>query len=82
MTVRVPVVVHDGVEAVSNGEDGGISKLCADGLLDEVVSLQVHSCRCLVQHQDLGLAQQSSRQTHQLTLPDTALLQTRDIKQV
>ena len=61
---------------MSNGEDSAVSKLCADGLLDEVVSLQVHSCRRLVQHQDLGLAQQSSRQTHQLTLPDTGMMMT------
>ena len=54
-----------------DGEDGAVSKLCADGLLNEVIGLEVHSGSGLVQDQDLGLAEQSSGQAHQLTLTHT-----------
>ena len=50
-----PVIVHDGVETMGYGEDGTVGKLFADGLLNEVVCLQVHGCSGLIQHQDLGL---------------------------
>lgn len=53
------------------GEDGAVLKLGADGGLDEVVSLQVDSSRGLVQDEDPGLPQQSSGQTHQLSLTHT-----------
>ena len=29
----IPVIVHDGVEAVGYSENGTVGKLCADGLL-------------------------------------------------
>ena len=54
-----------------DGEDGAVSKLCADGLLNEVVGLEVHGSSGFVQDQDLGLAEQSSSQAHQLTLTHT-----------
>ena len=69
------VIVHDCVDAVSYSEDGAIGKLCADGILDEAISLQIHGCRSLIQYQNLGLTQKSSCQTHQLTLADTGGLQ-------
>ena len=47
--------VEDGLEAVGDGEDGALCEGHADGRLDEVVRLQVHRRRRLVQHQDLGL---------------------------
>ena len=55
-----------------DGEDGAVGKLLADRLLDELVCLQVHGGRRLVQHQDLCLAQQRARQAHQLALADAA----------
>lgn len=67
----VPGVVHDGVESVRDGEDGAVLKLCADGGLDEIVGLQVHSGRSFIQDEDSGLPQQSSSQTHQLPLTNT-----------
>lgn len=43
-----PGAVHDAVQAVGNGEDSTVWKLFADGVLNEVVCLQVHSCcRCV-----------------------------------
>ena len=66
------VIVHDCVESVSDGDDSAVGKLGADGLLDEVVSLQVHSSGGFIKHQDLGLTEEGSRQTHQLPLTDTA----------
>ena len=68
------VVVHDGVESVCNRDDCAVGKLRADGLLDQVVRLQVHSSCGLVQHQDLGLAQEGPGQTHQLTLANAEVL--------
>ena len=66
------VIIQDGVQSVGNGEHSARGKLRADGLLNEVIGLHVHCCCCLVQYKDLGLPQQSTCQTHQLTLPDTA----------
>ena len=65
-----PRVVHDGVEPVSNGEDGTVVKLRPDGGLNEVVRFQVHSRRGLIQHKDLRLPQQGPGQAHKLALPD------------
>ena len=67
----IPVIVHDGVDPMCDGEDGTVSKFCADGLLNEVIGLEVHGSSGLVQDQDLGLAEQSSGQAHQLTLANT-----------
>ena len=48
-----PVVVHDGVESVGDGEDAAPGKLLPDGRLDEVISLQVNSRGGLIQDQNL-----------------------------
>ena len=64
----VPVAVKYGVESMSNGEHGAVSELCAYCRLDQLVCLHVDGSRRFVQHQDGSLAQQSSRQTDQLTL--------------
>ena len=63
-----PGVVHDGVEAVGDGQHGAVLKLGPDRGLDQGVGLQVHGRRGFVQDQDLRLPQQSSGQTHELTL--------------
>lgn len=44
-----PGAVHDAVQTVGDGEDRAVGKLCADGVLDQVVCLQVDSCRGLIQ---------------------------------
>lgn len=54
---QVPGVVHDGVESVSDGENGAVLELCADGGLDEIVRLQIDSSRGFIQDQDPGLPQ-------------------------
>ena len=64
-------IIDDGVESVCDGEDSAVCKLCSDGLLNEVISLQVHGSCGLIQHQDLGLTEEGSSQTHQLTLTNT-----------
>ena len=48
-----PVVVHDGVESVGDGEDAAPGKLLPDGRLNEVISLQVNSRGGLIQDQNL-----------------------------
>ena len=65
-----PRVVHDGVEPVSDGEDGTVIKLRPDGGLNEIVRFQVHGRCGLVQYQDLRLPQQGPGQAHKLALPD------------
>ena len=66
-----PGVVHDGVEAVGDGQHGAVLKLGPDGGLDQSVGLQVHGRRGFVQDQDLRLPQQRSGQTHKLPLAQT-----------
>ena len=46
--VYAPVVVHDGVEAMSDGEYRGVRELGPDRGLDEVVRHHVHGGRRLV----------------------------------
>ena len=38
-----PVIVHDGVETMSNSDDSALTELTPDGFLNEVISFQVHS---------------------------------------
>ena len=45
-----PVIVHDGVEAMSNSDDSAVTKLTPDGFLNEVISFQIHSSRGFIQH--------------------------------
>lgn len=61
---NLPCIVHDSVEAVGDGQDSTVLKLCADCGLDQSVRLQVHGGCGLVQHQDLGFPQQGSGQAH------------------
>ena len=68
----VPVIIQDGVEPVRNGEHSAVLELGPDGLLNEVVSLHVDGSCGLVQHKDLGFAEQGACQTHQLSLPHAA----------
>lgn len=44
-----PGAVHDAVQTVGNGEDRALGKLFTDGVLDQVVCLQVDGCRGLIQ---------------------------------
>ena len=45
-----PIIVHDGVEAMSNSDDSALTELTPNRLLNEVVSFQVHSCCGFIQH--------------------------------
>ena len=44
------VAVHNGLEAVCDGEDGAVLELLSDGRLDEVVRFEVDGRGGLVQH--------------------------------
>lgn len=44
-----PGAIHDAVQAVGDGEDSAVWKLFADGGLNQVIRLQVNSCRGLIQ---------------------------------
>ena len=65
------IIVHDGVQPVSNGQHCAVTKLCPDGFLDKVIRLHVDRSRSLIQNQDLGLPQQCPGQTNQLSLTNT-----------
>ena len=67
-----PIVIHDGIKSVSNGEYSASFELLSDGVLDEVVRLHVDGGRGLVQNEHLGLPEQRPRQTHQLPLTHAA----------
>lgn len=53
-----PVVVHDGVDAMSNRNDRAGSEFSANSGLDEVVRLRIHGCCRLVQDEDPGATKQ------------------------
>ena len=48
--VIIPVIVHDGVESMSNSDDSAVMELTPDGFLNEVISFQVHSSCGFIQH--------------------------------
>ena len=50
-----PVVVHDGVEPVGDGQDAAVGELLPDGRLDQIIRLQVNCCCSLVQNQNLKI---------------------------
>ena len=49
-------------------DHSALFKCSANGVLYEVISLQIYAGRRFVEYEDLGLAQQRARQTHQLPL--------------
>ena len=63
-----PVAVDNGVEPVRDGQHGGLLERRADRALDQGVRLVVDAGRRLVQHQDLGLAKNSSGDANELSL--------------
>ena len=56
----IPVTVHDCVESVRDVDDRAGGELASDGVLNELVSLQVHGGSGLVQDQNFRFTQQSS----------------------
>ena len=63
------VIICNGVESMSNGDDGVVFELCFQDSLNQFVSPHVDIGCGFVQHQELVvLPQQSSSQTQQLFL--------------
>ena len=52
--VNSPVVVHDGVESVGDGDNGARAEGGANGVLDQRVCFHVNRRRRFVQNQNLG----------------------------
>lgn len=71
-SVFLPGIVHDGVKSMGDGQHGAVLKLDTNCWLDQGVCFQIHSCRCLIQDKNLGFAEESTSQTYQLTLSQTA----------
>ena len=44
------IVVHDGLESVSDGDDGRVAELSPDGSLDQIVSFKINGGCGLVQY--------------------------------
>ena len=59
-----PVVVHDGVEPVGDGQDAAVGELLPDRGLDQVVSFQVDRSGCLVKNQHPGFPEESPGKTN------------------
>ena len=45
---------------MGNGDDSAVTEIAPDGLLNEVISFQVHSSCGLVKNKDLGLGQEGT----------------------
>jgi hypothetical protein len=45
---------------MGNSDDSAVMEVAPDGLLNEVISFQVHSGCCLVENKDLGLGQEGT----------------------
>ncbi len=54
-----------------DGEHGTVGKLPADGVLDEIVGLQIHGCSGFIQDQYTGFSEQGPGETQQLPLTNT-----------
>lgn len=67
----LPIIIHDSIKSVSNGDHWAISKLGSYGGLDKIVSFQVDRCCRFIQNQDASLSQQCASQADQLPLPNT-----------
>ena len=63
------VGVHDGLEPVGDGDDCGVLKAFANGLLDERVGARVDVGGRLVDEHQSAVAQRRPRNAHQLLLP-------------
>ncbi len=64
-------IIHDGIESVCDGKDRTFFKLCSDRWLDEIVRFQVDSRGRFIEHEHLCLPEQSTCETHELTLSNT-----------
>ena len=59
-----PVIIHDGVEPVSNGKYSAVSKLSPYRLLNEVIRFHVYRSRGFIKNKDFTLTEQRTRQTY------------------
>ncbi len=66
--MSVPVVIHDGIEAMRDCENCTLFKLLPNGALDKLVCLWVNCRCCLVQNEDARSSKQSTCQTDHLAL--------------
>ena len=46
------VIVDDGVETVSDGDDSAVSELCLNDVLDQLISLNINTCTHFIQQQN------------------------------
>ena len=54
----IPIIIHDSVESVCNGEHCAVSELTANRLLNELIRFQVHRGRGFIENQDLTFTEQ------------------------
>ena len=57
----LPIIVHDGVEPVRNGEHCAVSEFTPNRLLNELIRFQVHRGRGFIENQDLTFTEQRTR---------------------
>ena len=59
-----PVIIHDGVEPVSNGKYRAVSELSPYRPLNEVIRFHVYRSRGFIKNKDFTFAEQRTRQTY------------------
>lgn len=70
--IFTPVIVHDCIQSVGNGQDGTVTKLITDSGLNQLISFHIH-CSCgFVQDKYFGFTKKCSCHTQQLSLTNTA----------
>ena len=70
MGVNLPVVVDDGVESMSHGEDRALPEGDTNRRLNEVIGLEVDGGSRLVENEDSRPFEHRPREADQLTLPN------------
>ena len=46
------VIVDDGVETVSDGEDSAVSELSLNCVLDQMICLHINTCCCFIKQEN------------------------------
>ena len=74
------IIVNDRVQSMSYGQHGAVGECRAYRSLNQLVRAVVHRGAGLVQYEYFGFAEQSSRQTNELSLANTLKCQFNFIK--
>ena len=54
----LPIIIHNSIEPVCNGENCAVSELAPNRLLNEIISFQIHRGCGFIKNKDLTVTQQ------------------------